>query len=462
MDTTLERARALYLAGDVPTPDAVPCVCGAARADHSGASASGGCKATGCGRYRADRIVQLAALAAQGAQRTLRENLRAYDRHERAQQPKKAPGTISVRPSDIGGCDREVWYRELGHEIEGYVPAPTSKGQATAGSIIHEELMRRLVTIYPWLMLGDRKGMELYLPGNERPSKYDLYDPITGRLTSLKTAGDWRWEQVGQHGVDDKVIDQDQVYAFALTRKDYPVDKIVVQYVHRENTDKAEAFEFDYDEARALRVIAGMQALAMQLELRIEPERGRSGPSTDALCRLCPARNHCWNIEAAEQLGRSPESLTVLGLDPDELAVNELGLALVDAREKKNAAARVEDEIKALLDGVELKAYQDVEAVPGNWNSSTSWADYQAAVERLWNLPDALRPAEPPTPKVTKKRNKPTWKLLRKATRDKRAKEAALALEAAQQPEETLTVSSERVGELLALPASQEPEQAAS
>lgn len=449
MNNSIQRARALYEAGDLPHPDQVPCICGAARADHGGATASGKCAATGCRAYRADADIRLAAVAALADGRTLRDDLRAYDQWERARLPRKAKGTISVRPSDIGGCDREVWYRELGHEIEGYVPAPTSKGQATAGAIIHEEIMRRRSALYPHRMLGDRKGFELYLPGNERPSKYDEYDPITGVLWSLKTAGDWRWEKVGQNGPEEYVWDQDQAYAFALNLKypELPVRKIVVQYVHRENTDKAEAFERPYDEARAQAVLAQMQALAMQLELRIEPERQRSGPSTDPLCGFCPARNHCWNIEAAAEAGRSPESYTVLGLDPDDAIVNELGLALVDAREKKNAAKKVEDELKALLDGVELKAYADIEGVPGNWNSSTDYASYQAAVERMWNLPDALRPAEPPQPQVKKSRNKPTWKLLRKATRlarEKAAREAAVALEAPEAPQEPLRVSSER------------------
>lgn len=454
MNSTIERARALYLAGDLPAPDSVPCVCGAPRADHSGKTAGGACKATGCARYRADRVVELAARAAAAAGSNLRQDLAAWDRMSRAKTASK--GAPAVRPSELGTCDRIPWYRIS--PPEGFESAPTKRGPATMGSIIHEELQRRLLELYPWLMCGDRKGFELFLPGSERPSKYDLFCPITGLLTSIKTAGDWQWDQVGIRGADEKWWDTDHLYAWALGEKGYEVTTIRVLVVHRVDADKFESFEMAYDEERALRVLAEWQALSMRIELGIEPDRQRPGPSTDPICRNCFARNHCWNIPEAERLGRSPENLTLLGPDPEDRIVNELGLALIDAREKKKAATKVETELKTLLDGVELKAYDDVEPSYGT-SVSKDVSGYVAAVERQWNLPEDQRPATPPT-LVEKRKRTVSWGLLRKATREARAKEtAALALEAAQEPQDLLTVSSERVGELLALPAPQEQEQ---
>ena len=102
MDSTIARARELYLAGDLPAPNAVPCVCTAPRSEHSGKTGGGGHKATGCARYRADKVVELAVAAAAAAESTLRQDLAAWDRMSRAATASK--GAPAVRPSELGTC----------------------------------------------------------------------------------------------------------------------------------------------------------------------------------------------------------------------------------------------------------------------------------------------------------------------------------------------------------------------
>lgn len=460
MDTQLiTRARARYLAGDLPDVEAITCACGAPRPEHSGASQSGRCAATGCNRYRPDAVTLIAVRAAQGAQATFRDDLREYSRRSRANLKKKAPGTISVRPSDVGECRRAVYYRET--PPEDYTPAPSNMGAAFMGGIIHDEFMRRRAVLYPWRLYGDKRGREVYLPGMDRPSKYDEYDPITGRLVSIKTAGSWRWEKVGQDGADDKWWDQDHLYAMCLIELGYPVDEIEVLVIDRAD-GKSESFTMPYDPERALRVLRDLHALATGLDIGIVPPRDRNGPSTDGICRNCPARRHCWNMEQAEALGKSPENLTILGPDPDDEYVEQLaGLLIATRREKTDAELR-EKELKALLDGVELRPYGEFEPVPGH-SANKEWKAWADQVDELWHLPESMRPAELPEVRVNRT-GYVTWKLLRKATRlaMAKARKEATEVEARERQLELdraggtpLTVVSERVTDLpLALEAS--------
>src|SRR5437763_16565179 len=61
------------------------------------------------------------------------------------------------------------------------------------------------------------------------------------------------------------------------------------------------------------------------------PERDRLGP-TDGLCRNCEFLRDCWNTERAAESGRTPESLTLLGEDPDDAAIEHVGKRLVAKR----------------------------------------------------------------------------------------------------------------------------------
>lgn len=425
--TTLARARELYLAGGLPPADAVPCVCTADRDAHTGKSGAGKCAATGCHRYRPDPIVQLAARAAAGAEATFHQDLREHSRRSRARMKRKT--SISVRPSDVGACRRSVYYRET--PPEGFEAAITNMGAAWMGGLIHDEFMRRRRVLYPWRMYPDhQRGLAINLPGSDRPYRYDEYDPITGRLISIKTAGSWRWDKTGQEGADPKWFDADHLYAWALREQGYPVDDIEVLVIERAD-GKSERFIEPYDEARAQRVLRELGALATSLELGIVPPRDEPGPTSSGLCRNCFARNDCWSIPAAERRGVSPEFLTIV--DPrreEDEFIEELAAALVEAREEKKAAEKREDELKALLAGdLELRPYGDYEPVPGR-NVRKQWEDWAGRVGSVFHLPDAQRPAELPEVPVNETKYV-TWKRLRKATRDRLAKERKAAEAAA-------------------------------
>lgn len=427
MDTTLiSRARELYLNGELTSPDKVLCVCGGHPAEHSGSSNAGACAERDCTRYRANPVALLAARAAEAADRSFHADLAEYDRRTRARSKKKGKGVISVRPSDLGGCRREVYYRET--PPEDFVSAPSRKGAAWMGGIIHDEFMRRRRALYPWRLYGDLRGNEVQVPGSERPYRYDEYDPITATLISIKTAGRWRWDLVGQEGADEKWWDQDHVYAAALRELGFPVEWVEVLVIERADGN-SENFRQAYDQERADRALTEIMALATTLELGIVPPRDRSGPTTDMLCRNCFARITCWNIPQAEEAGVTPERFTTLGMTPEDEAIEVIGGQLVEAREARLDMEKREAALKAMLDGVEIRPYGEIEPVQGG-TTSTAWKEYQAEVERYWNVPESERPPAPPEPPKNRSVSV-TWKRLRKATRDRLAKEKKAAEKAA-------------------------------
>lgn len=452
----IARARALYLAGAADGD--VACICGGAHADHSGPTHAGKNPATGCARYRADLVAELVAAARAAADHGFDESMRAYDKHDRARRAKKAPGTVSVRPSDVGSCRRSVWYRET--PPEGYTPLESPRGAADIGTLIHEEFQRRRSVLYRWRFYADLdRRHELQLPGSDRGYKFDEYDPITATLISIKTAGSWRWDVTGQHGPDEKWWDQDHVYAWLMNRKGYPVETIEVLVIERES-GKTERHTMAYDPQRAERVVAQLLDLRASLEAGQVPPRDEPGPTTSKLCSTyCPARAHCWNVAEADALGVSPENLTILGLTPDEERVASIAEELVGLRERRLDLEKDEKALKAILDGVELKPYGEYEPVSSP-STSTAWNDYRTEVERIFALPEWDRPAELPAPQQTRRTNT-TWKRLRVATRKAMEKARTEALAAAQAEMEadtspgTLTVLSERLEPVAELPAAE-------
>jgi len=431
MDATLTAARELYLAGNLPAPDAIPCVCGADRAEHLGKAKAGACPATNCKRYRPNEIMRLAVRAAAGAEATFHGDLREFSRRSRARMKRKT--TISVRPSDVGACRRSVYYRET--PPEDFVSDITNMGAAFMGGLIHEEFMRRRAVLYPWRLYGDKRGNEVYLPGNERPYRYDEYDPITGRLTSIKTAGSWRWDKTGQDGADDKWWDQDHLYAMCLIALGYPVDEVEILVIERAD-GKSERFIEPYSAERAEAALRKLQALAISLEIGMVPPRDEAGPSTSGLCRNCFARSNCWNIPQAEKRGVSPEFLTLMPADPEDEYIAAIAEELILAREAETSAKKRKEELMALLDGdLELRPYGNYEPVPGK-NSRKRWEDWAGKVGGLFHLPDAVRPGELPEVEVATTTHI-TWRRKRKATiaaeaKAKKAAEKAAAEAAAQ------------------------------
>lgn len=428
MSKIIEQAAAIFRAGDAPTSlDQVPCTCTHLPGLHSGAKQRGVCREEGCecGRFRPNQAMYFAARANLAAQSTLNRDLREYDRQTRTTKV-KGPDEISVRVSDIGECRKAVEFRN--RPPEGFEPDPEDKRPAFIGTLIHDATLQRRRKLYPWRMFGDLKGMEVYLPGLDRPGHYDEFDPITGRLVDLKTAGMWRWGLTGDEGADEKWWKQLSLYGLALTLMGYTVTELCVLVIERAG-GKDEVFSRPFDIDFAYAALNELTTLSTAIELGIPQPRDRSGPTTDGICRNCFARSACWDIPKAEAAGRSPESWVKLGQSPDELAIAAVVEELVEVRKVKTTAEKQEDEVKALLVGIEPGTYGDFEG----WLDGRSDDDYKGAhaalVELVKDIPEQYRPAIPPVPKS--RRSWMTWRKMRVATR-KRLEQERKAAEAAQ------------------------------
>lgn len=446
---TLAAARQAYAAGEIPTLDQVPCVCGAERDLHTGTTHAGGYAPNRCTRFRANRTAEIVARAAEAAEHGFGDTMAAWDRHERARR-KRLPksDTIAVRPSMAGACRRSVWYQVA--PPEDYEPAPSPRGPAWMGTLIHDRFLQIRGELYPWRLYADfDDSLAVTLPGSDRGYRYDEYDPVIARLVSIKTAGGWRWDKTAAEGADEKWWDQDHLYAWALDRMGYPVQDIEILVIHRENGSD-ERYVEPYDPARAERVLAELQSLALEIELGMVPPRDEPGPAVSKLCSTyCPARRHCWNMDLAESLSVSPENLTLLGFEQDDEVVAEIAEELVGVRDARLAAEKDEKRLKALLDGVTLKPYGTVKPqVKGT--TSTSYSAYVETIENYWEqlrsgelTPDDLG-EKPPAPRQTKGTSV-TWVRLTQ----KELKERAKALAAASRPatdeevEEAIASSSE-------------------
>lgn len=406
-------------------PRMEPCACGAGRHAHSGKMGIGKCEETGCKRYRPDRAWKMAYEAVDAAAKTIGDALREFDARERVKHyalaPRK-PGEWSIGASDTATCPRKIQYRN--RPPEDFEPAPEDTREARMGTIIHTEVTRQLKALYPWRLFD----FKVRIPGLDRDSALDIYDPITGIVDDIKTAGDWRWDKLGDGGPEWSVWEQVLLYGLALEEAGYWVKGLRLSYIKRCNGHD-EVFEMEYDRAAAERARERLLGYAEALDLGVELEKTGTGPSTDALCRRCFARNHCWNIPRAEELGRSPENVTILGEDPTEpeviWAINER----ISTAATRLAAEKAEAEAKALVDGItegrwgddgEYEVYTQPIAPRANWKAS-----YEKVLEYL-DLPDGLRPkAEAVEP--VKGRGSSTLKVgrTRKAVLEKERKERA-------------------------------------
>lgn len=398
-----ERARRIIAAGIPYGPRLNPCYCEHGQHAHSGKKATGRCVGVddldgelvpcNCRRYRLDPAYELAYLAYEAMEKPIGHSLRTYDAQERAahraKDPRK-PGQWSLGPSDAGTCRRAVWYRNM--PPAGLVRDPVDEREARLGDIIHTEIVRRLAQLYPWREYEQK----IKVPGLDREARYDWYDEIIARVVDLKTAGDWRWDQVEDHGVTEEVWKQAFLYALALVRKGKPVETVEITYVKRCNGHD-QTFVEDFDMERAERYLNELLVVAQALDIvyaemqRYEAEqeralaadpdykpaaydpgellpRDRSGPSTDKLCQRCPFRSHCWNLEQAKDAhwnlvrmdaGRSGESYTILGADPDAENVEWAIQQNVAAKELARDAEKAKEETKALIDGLEPRRYGD-------------------------------------------------------------------------------------------------------
>jgi CRISPR/Cas system-associated exonuclease Cas4 (RecB family) len=294
-------------------------------------------------------------------------------------------GNTGPRVSDVGSCRRSVWYRES--PPQGFVPdAPQYQRQAALGTLIHAKAAEARAARYPWRWYE----FEVTVPGLDKRGRVDEYDPVLGEVTDLKSAGSRKWDIVGNEGPAEGAWGQGLLYALTLDEMGLPVQTVRIAVVNRDNGAE-EHFRRPYDPAAARAVLDDLVELATMLDIGVVPPRDGLGPRADWQCRSCVARSHCWNIPAAEEAGRSPESFTLLGEDPDEQAIIWAGERKLAATKAKNEAQKEEDVAKALIDGIEGE-HGDL-VFTGHRRSMPEYKESFERTVQLYDLPEQDRPA---------------------------------------------------------------------
>lgn len=406
-----------------PTP--FPCKCGAPYWAHAGKDHQGKGPAK-CRRYARDKMFERMLGALDGRVDDPIRTARRVAREERAKgRIPREPGTWGVAPSDTTSCPRAVWYREMVRNDtppEGFVADPSPDGEAFIGTLLHDAIMRLLEVAYPWREYES----PVVLPGlDTRNSKADWYDALIAHLHDLKSAGRWMWDHIGDDGPDEAVWEQVMVYAWAKIRDGQPVRTVGLTYLNREN-GRTETFTRPYDPDMAVRAMERLANMATALELGqvLDRHPDRSGPSNDPICGRCFARSHCWNIPQAERLGRSPESYTALGAEPDDPTIEAAALAAIAARKARLAAEKDETVADTRLVGIAPGVYGSVRVDPPSGSNGVNTYAWAKVLADNYMLPDGVRP---PIDTLPVPQKKPSTKvkvaLVRAATRVKRARE---------------------------------------
>jgi hypothetical protein len=356
-----------------------PCTCGRPRHEHTA-------ELEGCTGYEHDPADALAQAAAEADTASVLVDMAAYDDHlyaARHTDPAN-PRAVGPRVSDVGKCRRQVWYRET--PPDDYTPRQDlDRRAASMGTAFHDKAARARAWRYPWR----RYDMYLTVPGLDGGAYLDEYDPITGTVVEFKTCGEWKWEQVGDLGPADEQVDQAMIYGLALEQAGWPVNRIVILAVRRA-TGEEEPFWYLYDPERATRALDGLLALADSIELGITPPRDGNGPAGFP-CRYCPAVSHCWQVDAAELAGRSPESWVALGDAPDDESVGWAAATVWELQRSHSGAKAAYDQAKKLLEGVPTGKYGEYEIA----NVERRMPEYKATHARnlgYWELDPDHRP----------------------------------------------------------------------
>lgn len=417
IDAARERVLAIMTEPDQPHgPRPETCMCGAPRWEHTGKSFSGKCLRTECQRYRRDVVDVLVEKALTASVMTFGDELREFERRERAKRTRRAEGTLGIGPSDTTSCPRKIEYRE--RPPADFVPDPEDKRPARIGGMIHRDWQNVSQALYSWRL----HEFNVQIPGlDTKNSRVDRYDPVTAVLDDGKTAGNWAWDHLGDEGPDEDVWEQVQIYGLALNRMGLPVRTVRLVYIKRENGHD-EIFTRPYDEAVAMRALDRLLGYAATLDAGGHLPRTRSGPSTDGLCRGCFARSHCWNLPRAKELRRSGESLTVLGEDVDPVEVEFFAAGVYAAEREKAAADLRRKEGLALLEGIAPGPYGAFEVGEGGrWMPDPK--KRIAQLEGLFDEPDGKRPALAELPEPPKRRDRwTTVKPVRAAKRQPKTK----------------------------------------
>jgi hypothetical protein len=331
----------------------------------------------------------------EGLKQTLRKaNRLAREQHLQAHPVE--PGKHRIGASDADQCLRPLWYRNT--PPDGYRPVWTDDGAALMGTLVHEGFENRWKALYPWLLVE----YEVHPKGLDRASRVDRFDPVTGVLTELKTTSQGRMRMLeNQDGPSDLDWHQPALLGLALEDEGYTVRVLRMPALRREDGREAwytRAYDRGFAEAARDRLLGA----ATILDAGGEIPRGREGPSLDPICRNCPAVEHCWNVTAAREAGRSPESLMALGMNPDGEAVAGLIAEHVARGKDEGKAKRDKERLKALLDGVPTGRYGDyLIRTGGRWVDDTR--GYIEAL-RAW----AVAP-EPRGPEPVMEKRRTTW-----------------------------------------------------
>jgi hypothetical protein len=367
-----------------------PCTCGAPRGDHTGDHGTGKCEATGCRRYRANQTWALVYRVLDADRDTLGDAIRAADRRERNKHYRANPrkeGEWSIGASDTGTCPRAIQYRNA--PPEGLELAPEDKRAARIGTIVHEETMRRMKALYPWRQFKRK----VRIAGLDRDSELDMYDPLTGVVDDTKTAGDWKWDKIGDDGPDWETWEQVLLYGLALEEEGEYVTRCRLSYIKRCN-GADETFEIPYNRTQAEAARQRLLGYATALDNGWDLPKAGTGPSHGFPCSGCPFRWDCWNVPAAERVGRSPESYTVLGAEPEDETIVWAIEQRMEASAALGEAKRLYEERKVLLDGIPPGRYGPYEGYeqknPGA--GKVNEHRYVETLEANYVLPDDERP----------------------------------------------------------------------
>lgn len=315
-------------------------------------------------------------------------------------------GKSGPAPSDAGACRRQLWYRDHGHTLPDYVPnREIDERRAALGSIVHRAAQEAGEARYPWR----RYEMRVDVPGLERGGRIDCYDPVIGEVTDDKTAGRAKWAMFGDEGPTDAAWEQVAIYGYALLMLDMPVRSLRIVAINRD-TGAEEHFHREFDPAFGLASLDKLLEVATVLEAGVMPPRDGFGPK-HWMCEWCPALAHCWNVDAAAKVGRSPESYTLLGPTPDDPSIVWAGREAMTAAAERLKWEKREKRAKRLLQGLKPGRY-GAEREDGGIEIADDWSTsygYKEAYEKLlafYALPDNVRPAPDALPPVPVKKSK--------------------------------------------------------
>ncbi|MBO2461654.1 hypothetical protein [Actinomadura violacea] len=347
-----ERAHAFVVSGAMDSERTNPCACGGPEVEHAGTAHRGGHPGTGCRRYRPDTAYQLAARAVDNADTHPLDDVDAY-LTGLYPRPTPAPGGHGVGPSDYLGCRKAIQLREA--PPPGMVRNDVDMFAARAGSGWHELTRLAREKQYPWREYEH----EVAIPGLDRVGRLDEYDGVLARVKDLKFPGEHTWNDLAD-GPDPAHRGQGHIYGLGMRAQGRPVDTVEIEYMHRMEGE-VERFPEPYDEGTAEEALDWLSGVNFALDVGAEMERDRGGPSSDVICeRFCPVRDHCWNVAAAKAAGRSPESYTILGAEPEQRhAVWAAERALSFKRDRAEAKTEY-TRAHSLLVGLHNGRYGDV------------------------------------------------------------------------------------------------------